>query len=506
MMTEPHMQTPLAIDRVERARAKRDQVRLRLSGHWLTDPPVDEEPALLVVQLHGRRMRFAASGGEEPQGECDTGAGLPFSASFTVPDWAVPEQPGQAVLWVGEAIVPVPPPGMAALAPVAPSESVQPAGALSTPRQPSAPQPPFDASPSAASQPSEGQGSTASGSGRSGPLAQLLYKDTVTALHAELEQRTAESARLRSALAAAHSDLQGGSSARSELEAAHSELRDELQSLMRVASDQREEFERQLAEAGEERDRLSTAVTDAAQELARTREELEGVLAEAGQERGRSEERLAELRDALDRAREAGEDRLAAARSEFDQRLAGARSEAEAALAAARREAESALAAARGEAETALGAVRVQAEADVAQAAETARSQERERAESELAGARAESEAMLGAARSHSDAQAVAAAAQIRELTDRVAVLQGGERQRDDEARALREQLAASHIARDAALAEADGLRTELDRLGGELAVLREQSGPPGGDLSEARQLLADARALTQRLRGDTAA
>jgi hypothetical protein len=463
MMTEPATQTPLAIDRVERARAKRDQVRLRLSGHWLADSPVDDEPALLVVQLHGRRMRFAASGGPHEGESDDRGAGLPFAASFTVPDWAVPEQPGQAVLWVGESVVPVPPPGMAPLPPAPRARSGEPAGAVTASREPSAPEPPFVAPGSAALQPSEGQGPTASGPGRSGPLAQLLYKDTVTALHAELEQRTAESARLRSALAAAHSDMQGGSTARSELEAAHAELREELQSLMGVASDQRAEFERGLAEAGEER--------------------------------ARSEERLAEVRDALDRAREAGEDRLAAARSEFDQRLAAARGEAEAALAAV-----------RSEAETALAAARSQAETDAAQAAESARSQERERAESELTAGRAETEAMLGAARSHADAQAAAAAAQIRELTDRVAALQDGERQRLEEARTLRQQLAASHIARDAALAEAGGLRAELDRLGGELAALREQSGPSGGDLGEARQLLADARALTQRLRGDTPA
>jgi chromosome segregation ATPase len=468
MMTEPMTQTPLAIDRVERARAKHDQVRLRLSGRWLTDALAEHQPTLLVVQLHGRRLRFPAGedGGEDMP---EAAAGAPFAASFTVPDWAVPEQPGQAVLWVGETVVPVPPPGMAASPPPLPTPP--PAAAESgSASAPAAAREPAD--------PAAGPAPAGSPSGRSGPLAQLLHKETVTALHAELEQRTAESARLRSALAAARSDLQGGSSARSDLELAHSELREELQRLMGVASDQRDEFEQRLADAVAERERLSGELAGSGEELAGVREavaraetELAGVreelalaseelervrdeLVDATTEQGRSAERLVELREELVRAREAGEDRLASARSDFDQQLAAARSEAEAAIEAAR----------------------------------------------------AETEAMLAATRSHSDSRVTAAEAQVARLNQRLTELQDDERHRFEESARLREQLAASQISRDAALGEAEGLRAELDRLGTELAVVREQSGPPGGDLSEARQLLADARALTQRLRGDSAA
>jgi hypothetical protein len=462
MMTDPVIQTPLAIDRVERARAKHDQVRLRLSGRWLTDALSEQEPTLLVVQLHGRRLRFPAGedGREDAPGAA---AGVPFAASFTVPDWAVPEQPGQAVLWVGEAVVPVPPPGMA-------------------PAPPSAPTPPPAAAESAAAsiqspvgepvEPAPGPSPAGSPSGRSGPLAELLHKETVSALHAELEQRSAESARLRSALAAARSELHGDSSARSELEAAHGELREELQRLMGVASDQRDEFEQRLADAAAERERLSGELAGAGEELAGLREAV-----------ARAETELAEVRmeltragEELGRVREAGEDRLAAARSDFDQRLAAVRSETEAAIAAAR----------------------AQAQSDADQA--------RAEAEASIEAARTETEAMLTAARSHADAQVTAAAAQVVQLSERIALLQGDERHRFEQAAGLREQLAAAQIARDAALGEADGLRDELDRLGTELAVVREQSGPPGGDLSEARQLLADARALTQRLRGDAPA
>jgi chromosome segregation ATPase len=149
----------------------------------------------------------------------------------------------------------------------------------------------------------------------------------------------------------------------------------------------------------------------------------------------------------------------------------------------------------RSEAEAAVGAAWAQARSDADQA--------RAQTEAELAAARTETEAMLIAARSHADSRVTAAEAQVAQLGERITVLQADERHRLEQAAGLREQLAASEISRDAALGEAAGLRAELDRLGTELAVVREQSGPPGGDLSEARRLLADARALTSRLRGD---
>jgi hypothetical protein len=452
MMTEPMTQTPLAIDRVERARAKRDHVRLRLSGRWLTDALSEQDPTLLVVQLHGKRLRFPA-GDDGRQDAPGAAAGVPFTASFTVPDWAVPEQPGQAVLWVGEAVVPVPPPGMASPPPPAPTPPAAASDSVSASVQAVGGEP-VDLAP--------GPAPVGSPPGRSGPLAQLLHRETVAALHAELEQRTAESARLRSALAAARSDLQGDSTSRSDLELAHGELREELQRLMGVASEQRDEFEQRLADAVVERERLGGELAGAGEELRAVREAF-----------ARAETELAEVREELARAREAGEDRLASARSDFDQRLAAVRSEAEAAI----------------------GAAWAQARSDADQA--------RAQTEAELAAARTETEAMLIAARSHADSRVTAAEAQVAQLGERITVLQADERHRLEQAAGLREQLAASEISRDAALGEAAGLRAELDRLGTELAVVREQSGPPGGDLSEARRLLADARALTSRLRGD---
>src|SRR5450755_2209569 len=97
---------PIAIDRVERARGQGDDVRLRLSGRWLTgEPPsqLDAPEALLVVQLQGRRHRF-------PANRAPTGAPpLPgtWQAEFMVPSWAVPSRPGQAAVWVGTSVIAV---------------------------------------------------------------------------------------------------------------------------------------------------------------------------------------------------------------------------------------------------------------------------------------------------------------------------------------------------------------------------------------------------------------
>jgi hypothetical protein len=59
-------------------------------------------------------------------------------------------------------------------------------------------------------------------------------------------------------------------------------------------------------------------------------------------------------------------------------------------------------------------------------------------------------------------------------------------------------------VARDAAAGEVGGLRGELERLGSELAITRERYSAQGGDLGEAQRLLADARALTEQLRGQS--
>lgn len=92
--------------------------------------------------------------------------------------------------------------------------------------------------------------------------------------------------------------------------------------------------------------------------------------------------------------------------------------------------------------------------------------------EAELAGARRDQEAELAAARGELEAELAGA----------------------------RRDLAACIVSRDAANSEAQGLRCELDRLGAELAVAREESDRHG-DLAEARAMLVEAHELNMRLR-----
>jgi DNA repair exonuclease SbcCD ATPase subunit len=473
---------PLAIDRVERSRAKQDQVRLRLTGRWLSGAHESEagtSEALLVVQMHGRRHRFAATR-DDPQAE----PSLEFTASFTIPDWAVPEQPGQAVLWVGDDVVAVPPPGAASRPPEPPAPGREDFVVASNVRE---------AEPVLAERDREPSGAhphaSDAGAGRSGPLAELLFKETVTALRSELDQRTAEAAQLRARLAEVQREAESRSGAGSGLESAHAELRAELRHLMEAVGEQRREFDEQLSAAHGERDQAQDArdhaqgERDQAQgECDRAREELDRARAELDPVRGELEQVRSELADVRaelegsraeldqargdrDAARGEVESRLATARAEFDQQLAAARAEGETTLAAAVSDAE------------------VQTDA-----------------------ARQETETMLAAVRGESDTRAQTAEAEARELGARLRERTAGERRRAEEAAVLREQLAAAHVARDAAFGEVGRLRAELERLGGELAVAREQGGGAGDELSEAQQLLADARALTERLRGESSA
>jgi hypothetical protein len=366
---------PIAIDRVERARGQGDDVRLRLSGRWLTGTPnpADAPEALLVIQLQGRRHRFPAN--RAPAGAPP----LPgtWQAEFMVPSWAVPDRPGQAAVWVGTSVIAVGPPGISA------ADARVPAAAPAPSPEP-APAPPPDPAPSPAagapepvSAPLRAEALPLSDSaeqladpGRGGPLANLLLKETVSALHAELERRSGEAAQLRGSLAEVQSELDSRAARQAGLETAHGELRHELEQLMTAVTRQREGFEKRIAAA--------TESLDGAREQA--------AMATAG------------------------------------------RDEAEAQLRVAR------------ERSTAL-------------------------------------EARMGA---HAEA----------------------ERRQAQDAASLREQLAAAHISRDAAISEAGGLRAELERLGAELTVMREQMSAHGGDLGEAQRLLADARALTEQLRG----
>ena len=490
-MTDPApAQSPLAIDRVERARGKGDQVRLRLAGRRLTADDMSALDTLLVIQLQGRRHRFAAGRERHEHGPDGVGerrdAEL-WEATFTIPDWAVPSQHGQAALWVGNAVVPVPPPGAAPLAEVPTSASPEPAGPGIAPG--SSAEPAAPGGPVALDRPEP-----AGEAGRSGPLADLLFKETVSALHAELEQRTAEAARLRGALADAQSDRSAHAATQSGLETAHAELRQELAQLMAAVAQQRAEFDERLAAARAERDQVRAEAED---ELAKARSHAEDAVASARAEADAARSEAATARADLDTLRA----ELQTARADLDTlraELQTARADADRAtddVATARRDADAAREQADG-ARTREQAAREQADAA------------HREAEAESARGRGEADAQRVALERELEELVTARdrrAEQVAALNQRLAAISASDRRHADEVAALRGHLASAHISRDAATSEAGGLRAELERLGAELAVTREQTGAQGGDLGEAHQLLADARALTEQLRGHAA-
>ncbi|HEY5188784.1 MAG TPA: hypothetical protein VII87_07120 [Solirubrobacteraceae bacterium] len=295
MSTFPPVPTPLEIDDVQSARVAAGELRLVVSGRWLDDegPSAAQEP-LLVIQVEGHRHRFT------PEAGTDTGspAGA-WRASFVIPAWAEPRRAGQAAVWVGDAIIPLPslhsgrgarggwsaPPALGAAVAADTRESEPDA----EPPVAVAPDPPERVAPAPPATeplpPLEGGLALAdslSEAPRSGPLAALLLKETVAALHAELEQRGTEAAQLRSALSGAYSELEARSSTQAELEGTLGQLGAELRRLMEAVEEQRREldqrrteaerdradFERRLAEMAAERDRQSSELSAAREQFA----------------------------------------------------------------------------------------------------------------------------------------------------------------------------------------------------------------------------------------------
>jgi hypothetical protein len=271
--------SPLEIARIESSRADGDTVALRLSGRWL-DPAQADEEELLVVQVQGRRHRFPAI--RDPQSAGSEG----WSASFTLPHWAEPRHDGQAALWLGSSVIPVPPAGSApAPGEVQPLREPAPSHEVKAPPPPSPPPSVPDAEPP-----------------RSGPLADLLLKETVAALHAELEQRTTETVRLRGSLADARSEVESRTASQAALEATQQELRVQLERL--TTGVQRHRAELEAARDGQ------------AGEAAALREQLAGVQALA--DRGAAEAtRLREDLAAAKVARDAAQSEVAGLRAEL---------------------------------------------------------------------------------------------------------------------------------------------------------------------------------------------
>jgi hypothetical protein len=298
-MTEPvSADAPLAVERADRARTEDGGVALRLSGRWLRAPATDQTEPLLVIQVQGRRHRFVADA--DGDGQADNGS---WRATFRLPSWADPQREGQAALWVGTAVVPVPLGAAVPPSPLAPSAPVlerhhrmPPPPALGEARAwPPPPMPSASATPGVGEMLRPGElPEPAVDTGRTGPLAELLFKESVSALHAELEQRATDVARLQGSLADAQSELEARVAMQTALEAAHNDLRGELQELMSAVTVQREDFEKRLAGA---EDRRATAET----ERDRIREELES---ERDRIREELESEQARMREELESVRE----------------------------------------------------------------------------------------------------------------------------------------------------------------------------------------------------------
>ncbi|MGO9821328.1 MAG: hypothetical protein ACLPTJ_11840 [Solirubrobacteraceae bacterium] len=259
---------PLEVDRIQSSRSSVGETRLRISGHWL-DPQGEAsgEEGLLVVHVEGRRHRFAPDRDDATEPGVQPGR---WSASFTVPSWAEPRQDGQAALWLGSAVIPVPPlHGVVATPradeealgrraePPAPSVGSAAVVARPAPEPEPPPMPPVAPPPAPPTETAE--------TPRSGPVGDLLLRDTVAALHAELEQRTAEAARLRGALAATQSELDARGARYSQLETVLEELRGQLEQLRTAVDAQRGQLERESADAASLRERFAAA--EAAAEL-----------------------------------------------------------------------------------------------------------------------------------------------------------------------------------------------------------------------------------------------
>jgi hypothetical protein len=253
--------SPIVIDRVKRSRGDGDTVRLRLRGRRLAAAAESDLDALLVVQLHGYRHRFAGS----KAGDEDPSPGS-WRASFTVPDWGVPVEYGQASLWVGEVSVPVPPVGTRIRMP----------------------EPAASSAPAASEPPAVSAAAAEAEAGRAGPLAEVLLRETVSALHAELEQRSGREAALDGALERARAELVARTASQTELEATHAELRTELARLVEAVAEQQAEFDRRLDEARERSEA----------ELARARGEAERARSELAQARAEADRTRAELHGA----------------------------------------------------------------------------------------------------------------------------------------------------------------------------------------------------------------
>jgi hypothetical protein len=238
-----HTPSPLELDRVQSSRPHAGEIRLRLSGRWIdANRTAGEEEELLVVSVEGRRHRFPARRDERNGEELAAGR---WSATFTVPAWAEPRREGQAALWLGDAVVPVPP--------------MRQQVVVEAPR--------------------------------SGPLAELLLKEKVAA---EQSEAPPSDRAVESTLDELRSELE-------RLRVAVQDQRREIEAQRREIGDQHREIEDQRRAVENVRQQLATAEVAreaAVSEAAGLRSELERVGSELAVTRERAETEAGELGEA----------------------------------------------------------------------------------------------------------------------------------------------------------------------------------------------------------------
>lgn len=123
--------------------------------------------------------------------------------------------------------------------------------------------------------------------------------------------------------------------------------------------------------------------------------------------------------------------------------------------------------------------------------------------EAQLRARLADVQAQLGA-RTSTQERLEAVHAELREELEGLrGLVVKGEEERARAVAEMRAEMTSTVVSRDAAMSEATALRSELERLSGQLAQAREQIGLRESGLDEAERLLAEARALSASLRND---
>lgn len=296
---------PIQIERIETERLDQDSVVVRLSGRWRGHRRTHEGQELLVVELDDGRHRFPAMPEQRRAAIARPGA---WSARFVLPEWCKPDPDWEASLLIGDTVIPVPASNDTVVTSIA--EPLPATRAAVSPDELDAVAPlQSHYEPGVAEDP------------RSGPLAKLLLRDTVAALHAELEHRASATAQLRGQLADTQAELEARMRTHAQLETTHGELRRELDALGEL-----------VRQDGASRGELDAELTDLRRRVA----DLEQELAEARADREQHSSESASLRAQLSET-SAARDRLATEAASFRNELATVRAASERETSAATR-------------------------------------------------------------------------------------------------------------------------------------------------------------------------